>query len=102
MMLKLRERNELPQALQSLLGARTADAIFVVGPDLRVVYWDPRAESLTGFLSEEMTGKLCYETVLGEDEGGVPFCSQGCSVMQLCQAKRAVSNFDTTISCRWG
>ena len=68
---------ELPPAVRSLIGAHTGDAVFVVGPDYRIVYWDPRAESLTGLLSEETVGRRCYEVVLGEREGGNPFCTYG-------------------------
>lgn len=89
---------ELPQAVKSLVEARTGDAVFVVGPDYRIVYWDPRAESLTGLLSEEVVGKHCYEVVLGEREGGNPFCTYGCSVMRLAQAGRPVSNYDMRVT----
>jgi PAS domain-containing protein len=41
-----------PTAVDSLIRARTADAVFVVDPEYRIVHWDTRAESLTGFLAE--------------------------------------------------
>jgi len=88
---------ELPQAVKSLIEARTGDAVFVVGPDYRIVYWDSEAESLTGLLSEEVVGKHCYEVVLGEREGGNPFCTYGCSVMHLAQAGRPVSSYDMRV-----
>src|SRR3712207_1374098 len=59
----------LPRAVEILTEARTADAIFVVDPDYRIVHWDSRAESLTGLLAEEMIGKPCYEALRGECEG---------------------------------
>jgi PAS domain S-box-containing protein len=93
---------ELPQAVKSFIGARTGDAVFVVGPDYRVVHWDSEAESLTGLLSEEVVGKHCYEVVLGEREGGNPFCTYGCSVMRLAQAGRPVSSYDMRITTRSG
>lgn len=88
---------ELPQAVKSLIEARTGDAVFVVGPNYRIVYWDSEAESLTGLLSEEVVGKHCYEVVLGEREGGNPFCTYGCSVMRLAQAGRPVSSYDMQV-----
>ena len=93
---------ELPQAVKGFIEARTGDAVFVVGPDYRVVYWDSEAESLTGLLSEEVVGKHCYEVVLGEREGGNPFCTYGCSVMRLAQAGRPVSSYDMRITTRAG
>jgi len=93
---------ELPQAVKGFIEARTGDAVFVVGPDYRVVYWDSEAESLTGLLSEEVVGKHCYEVVLGEREGGDPFCTYGCSVMRLAQSGRPVSSYDMRITTRTG
>jgi len=93
---------ELPQAVRSLIEARTGDAVFVVGPDYRIVFWDFKAESLTGLLSDEIIGKRCYEVVLGEWEGGNPFCTYGCSVMHLAQAGRPVSSYDMRIITRSG
>jgi PAS domain S-box-containing protein len=93
---------ELPQAVESLLNARTADAVFVVDPNYRIVHWDVRSESLTGLMAEEMIGKPCYEVLRGECEGGSSFCSHQCSVMQLAQSGRPVSNYDMLISTRWG
>jgi PAS domain S-box-containing protein len=93
---------ELPPAVSNLIEARTGDAVFVVGPDYRIVYWDFEAESLTGLLSEEIIGKRCYEVVLGEREGGNPFCTYGCSVMHLAQAGHPVSSYEMRITTRSG
>lgn len=89
---------ELPQAVLNIVEARTADAVFVVGPDYNVVYWDERAESLAGFTAGEVVGKRCYEVVLGEREEGQPFCSYGCSVMHQARQGRAVSSYDMRIT----
>jgi PAS domain S-box-containing protein len=92
----------LPTAVRNLIEAHTGDAVFVVGPDYRIVYWDPQAEALTELISEEVVGKPCYEVVLGEREGGTPFCTHGCSVMHLAQAGRPVSSHDMRIITRSG
>lgn len=88
--------------VRSLVEARTGDAVFVVGPDYRIVHWDSETETLTGHLAEEMIGKACYEAVLGVREDGGPFCAQGCSVMHLAQAGRPVSSYDMRISTASG
>lgn len=79
--------------------------MFVVAPDYSIAYWDEEAEFLTGSSAEEMLGRRCYEAVLGEREGGEPFCSHGCSVMRLAQVGRPISNYDmhvsTTSQGRW-
>lgn len=88
---------DLPEAVRGIVEARTGDAVFVVGPDYRVAYWDEEMESLTGRLSEEVVGKRCYEVVVGEGEGGNPVCTYGCSVMNLVRAGRPVSSYDMRI-----
>ena len=93
---------EFPPAVRSLIEARTGDAVYVVDPDYRIVYWDSRIESLTGALSQEALGQPCYEAVMGEREDGGPFCAHGCSVMHLAQAHRPVSAFDMRIKTRSG
>lgn len=92
----------LPPAVESLIEARTGDAVFVVAPDFCVVYWDEEAAFLIGTLPEEALGKHCFEVVLGEREGGEPFCGYGCSVMRLAQVGRPVSNYDMRVSTASG
>ena len=74
----------------------------MVGPDYTIVHWDAQMESLTGALAEETLGKRCYEAVMGESEGGQPFCAHGCSVMHLAQAHRPVSSYEMRIKTRSG
>lgn len=98
----LREHTELPRAVESLIEARTADALFVVDPEYCIVHWDARAESLTGLLAEEMVGKPCYEALQGECEGGNPFSEQLCSVMRLAQEGRSAPSYDMRLFTRSG
>lgn len=95
------EREELPRAVEILIDARTADAVFVVDPDHRIVHWDTRAESLTGLMAEEMVGKPCYKALGGECEGGNAFCAHECPIMRLARAGQPVSSYDMRISTRW-
>ena len=97
-----RSAHELPEAVRTLIEARTGDAVYVVGPEYRIVHWDEQMESLTGVLSEEAVGKLCYEAVMGQREDGGPFCAHGCSVMHLARAHRPVSSFEMRIRPRSG
>jgi DNA-binding CsgD family transcriptional regulator/PAS domain-containing protein len=93
---------KLPQAVSTLIEARTGDAVYVVGPDYTIVHWDERMESLSGVLSKDALGKRCYEAVMGVSEGGEPFCAHGCAVMHLAQEGRPVSSFEMRIRTRAG
>jgi PAS domain S-box-containing protein len=97
-----RQARDLPDAVRTLVEARTGDAVYVVGPDYTIVHWDKSMKSLSGVLSEEALGKACYEAVMGEAEGGRPFCAHGCSVMHLAQEGRPVSSYEMRIRTRSG
>jgi PAS domain S-box-containing protein len=90
----------LPLAVECLISARTADAVFVVDPAYRIVHWDSRAETLTGLLAEEMVGRPCHEVLRGEHEGGGRLCARGCPVMKLARAGHAVPSYDMRVDTR--
>ena len=92
----------LPLAVESLLGALTADAVFVVDPNLRIVHWDSRTESLTGVVAEEAVGRPCHEVLAGELEDGGSFCDHQRSAMSLARAGRPVEHYDVRLRTRWG
>ena len=96
------ERADLPRAVEILVDARTADAVFVVDPDYRIVYWDARAESLTGLMAEEVVGAPCYQSLRAECEGGGSFCTHECYVMRLARTGQPPPSYDMCISTRWG
>jgi PAS domain S-box-containing protein len=93
---------ELPAALASLTRVLTADAVFVVDPEYRVAHWDVGAESLTGFLAEEMVGKPCYEVLSGEGEDGTPFGVHAHSAVRLAWAGRPYPGYDARVFTRSG
>lgn len=94
--------DELPEAVRSLIEARTGDGVFVVAPDYTVVYWDRQAEHITGRLAEDVVGRPCYDVTLGEREGGDPFCGLGCSVMRLARIGRPVADYDMRVATTGG
>lgn len=91
---------EMPLVVECLVSARTADAVFVVAPDGRVVYWDREAEVLTGMLAPEVVGRSCHVALRGECEGGGRLCAQDCPVMALARVGHAVPNYDMRIETR--
>jgi PAS domain S-box-containing protein len=97
--------HQLPNSLMFLLQTRTAEAIFVVDPDYRIVYWEARAESLTGLLSEETIGKPCQEVLGGECEGEAESTfsnEQHYSVTRPAQAGQVAPGYEMKIPTRWG
>ena len=71
----------LPAAVEAMTGLISDDAMFVVGPDHRIVYLDARAEFLTGLeASEALTGEfpgLAVHAVVGDFERHLPLLPRG-------------------------
>jgi DNA-binding CsgD family transcriptional regulator len=57
--------------------------------------------TLTGILAEEVEGERCFGVMLGEGEGGEPFCARGCPVMRLAKQGRPVPSFEMRIETRF-
>ena len=55
------------------------EGIYVVDRDRRIVYWNAAAEAITGYLRQEVTGRLCYGNLLQHcSEEGEVLCDTGC------------------------
>ena len=94
------EATAFPPAVESLIWARTADAVFVVDPEYRLVHWDARAESLTGFLAEEVVGRPCYEVVSAQGGTGDCFDARVRSAMNLARIGQPVPGYDVRVLTR--
>lgn len=59
---------------------------YIVDPARRVLYWNQRAEQITGFLSQEVLGRTCGETLLDHcAPGGVGVCSSAACPLAIAQ-----------------
>jgi PAS domain-containing protein len=61
--------HKLPEAVRSVLRARTGDSVLVVDRDYRIVHWDGGMKLLTGTLADEVLGERCFRVLQGELEG---------------------------------
>ena len=94
------ESTGFPPAVESLIAARTADAVFVVNPEYRIVHWDARAESLTGFLAEEVVGRACYEVVSAQGGNGDCFDARVRLAMKQARTGQPVPGYDVRVLTR--
>ena len=53
-----------------------SEAIFIINQDRKIVYWNKRAEEITGFKKEEVVGKDCLTGVKCEE------CYAGCNLFK--------------------
>jgi PAS domain S-box-containing protein len=96
------ELAQLPEAVEGVTLALTADAVFVVDPECRIAYWDARAESLTGLLAEEMIGESCFEVLEGEREDGTSFAAQTACATRLARVGQPTAGYDVRVFTRSG
>lgn len=62
------------------------DAVYLVDPGRRVLYWNHAAETLSGFSASEVVGKQCSDNLLCHvDDSGRSLCQGDCPLSQSMQ-----------------
>ena len=84
------------------LFSRTADGVFAIDAEDRIILWNRSAEEILGFSSTEVLGKFCYEVLPGRDPAGNLFCYKGCSVMTMAGRGQLVRNYDAQVMTKTG
>jgi len=74
--------------------AHTADGAFAIGPDGKIVLWNPAAEKLLGYTAREALGRPCCDLFVGYDDSGNRLCYRGCHVMSLVKMGDPIQSFD--------
>jgi PAS domain S-box-containing protein len=72
--------------------ANTADGVFAVDSEHRIIFWNRAAQKILGFRRKEVVGRHCYDVIAGRDKSGSPVCSRSCHVMNLIQRGEMVEN----------
>lgn len=63
------------------------DGVYVTDLERRIVYWNHAAERITGWTSEEMVGRTCFDqTLCHEDKDGHRLCG-----LELCPLHRSIA-----------
>ena len=50
------------------------EGMYVLDTERKIIYWNKRAEEITGYLREEMIGKNCHENIAHLDSEGNSLC----------------------------
>jgi len=81
-------------ALDSLL---TADGMFCVDWDQRIVQWSESAERVIGLKANDVVGRSCYEVIGGIRLFAYPYCQPDCPVLANARRRRTTRDFDVRI-----
>jgi len=91
--------------LDALNSLRTADGMFCVGRDQRIVQWSESAERVIGLKADDVVGRPCYEVIGGNRLFAYPYCQPNCPVLSNARRGRITRDFDVRIKAgdeqRW-
>jgi PAS domain S-box-containing protein len=81
----------------------TADGVFTLDEELRIVDFNPAAEEITGLKAEEVLQKTCYEIFQGCDERGDLICNkEKCTVLRYIDSAENLREYDMSVRLKDG
>ncbi len=80
----------------------TADPVFAVDQDLRIIIWNDAAAALLGFRTEEVLGRHCYELMGCRDESGRLACHGNCLELLRGRRQEMVPTHDVLLRTKHG
>lgn len=83
-------------------GLVTADGVFAVDLQQRVVFLGPTVEGLTGRQTDQVLGKPCYEVVAGRNTRNHRFCRRNCPVIVNARRGRPTPDYDIVCPTVYG
>lgn len=75
----------------------TADGVWAVDADQRIVLWNQAASELLGYTAEEAKGEFCYELLAGRDLGNRPVCRARCAISEAARRGRPIRSLHLRI-----
>lgn len=92
MILSLRHQIETSKTILNAV----ADPIFTVDNNLRITYFSPACEELTGYSSKEAIGKIC-STIFKSN-----ICADRCAIQKSAKENRSIHNVEVEIETKKG
>src|SRR3990172_458420 len=87
-----RQSRFVEEFLETLASA-SADGVYAVDDEQRIVYWSRAAEVLSGRSAADVCGRRCFDVMLGDDEEGNTFCRNNCPTISAARRGRAVPSY---------
>lgn len=86
--------------IESLLS--TADGVFIVDGEQRIVHWNAAAQQLLGFSRDEALGRDCWELLECCTEDSAMETARNRQSVAAALAGTPVSSYDTCVRTQWG
>jgi PAS domain S-box-containing protein len=74
--------------------AQTADGVYAIDQDQRIVFWNAAAERLLGYPADDIMGRPCYEIFHGEPRPGCLQCQADCPVIHAANDHGSVPTYN--------
>lgn len=74
--------------------SQTADGVYAIDRDQRIVFWNASAERLLGYAADDVIGRPCHEIFHGEPRPGCLQCQTDCSVIHTANHREPVPTYN--------
>jgi diguanylate cyclase (GGDEF)-like protein/PAS domain S-box-containing protein len=65
------------------------EAAYMVDENRKILYWNKKAENISGYKKEEIIGKFCYDNILRHvSQDGKRICHDGCPLVDSLRMKK--------------
>ena len=82
--------------------ANTADGVFIINEDRRIIYWNDAAQKMLGYTPDDIIGQPCYKIMRGCDDKGKIICFHNCNVSQNAFDGQPIPNYDLATRTKSG
>jgi PAS domain S-box-containing protein len=72
----------------------TADGVFIVDANKRILRWNKGAERILGFPENDVLNSECYQVILGKSRADKVVCGQSCKIHNSALKGAPIRNFD--------
>lgn len=80
----------------------TADGVFAVDEEQRIIFWNRGAEAVLGYSADEVADKHCFELFCGIDEAGRTGCTVGCGIIRSARQGKLCPGQNLRVRCKAG
>lgn len=80
----------------------TADGVFIVDSNKRILRWNRAAEKMLGHLETDVLNRECYRVLSGKDLADKPHCSQNCRIHSVALKGTPQKNYDMMVQSSEG
>jgi len=77
--------------------SRTAEGVWAVDDEQRIVLWNAAAERLLGYPADQVAGQICHELLSGQDPRGQPVCRSDCPIMDRARRGQLPESFSMQV-----